>query len=718
MPTPKRQISPASLAIATGLCTLLVGIFLVIGLKRSQHPSEAPAEVNVTDAKISPLLPQAPAQRAIPLAALAQLEKSQTGNRARYLLAADQIQQRQGEKALTSLQGLEQDYPLLGPEILVKRAQAYELSGNQAEATATWQDLLNRYPDQPAVAEALYALGRAQPQYWDQAIARFPAHPRTIEIAQARLKQNPKQPQLLLLLAKHALYLPDITAILDRLASEYKDQLTPADWEAIAFGYWQKQAYGKAGAAYALAPRTPLNAYRTGRGLQLDSKDQQAVQAYQRMVALFPTAKETPKTLIRLAGLLPAKQALPSLDRAIQISPAAQAGEALLAKLNLLDSLNSLQAAAQARQLLLTTYTKTDAAAEFRWFEAQKRAESQDVAGAVKWAQQITLHNPDSELAPQATFWTGKWADQIGSESTAKRAFKQVLANYPESYYAWRTAALQGWSVGDFTTVRHLSPAVVKSNQRLALPAGSATLRELYQLRQDQDAWVRWQWEHQNRVEPTPAEQLTDGLLRLEIRDNLAGIFLVSDLASRSRSEPESLGQYQAWQQQPEYWQALYPLPYLETVQDWSQQRDLNPFLVMALIRQESRFQPAIRSSAGAVGLMQVMPGTASWIAGQAKLSRYSLEQPQDNIKLGTWYLDYTHQEYNNNSMLAVASYNAGPGSVAGWVQKEGLSDPDEFVEAIPFPETKGYVKAVFENYWNYLRLYNPDIAQLLQKQS
>jgi soluble lytic murein transglycosylase len=121
---------------------------------------------------------------------------------------------------------------------------------------------------------------------------------------------------------------------------------------------------------------------------------------------------------------------------------------------------------------------------------------------------------------------------------------------------------------------------------------------------------------------------------------------------------------------------------------------------------------PGIRSGVGATGLMQVMPDTGAWIAKQIKLKEYKLNDPDDNIKLGTWYLDYTHQEYSGNSMLAIASYNAGPGAVGGWVAKAGQQDPDVFVENIPYNETKGYVKSVFENYWNYLRLYNPDVAQ------
>jgi soluble lytic murein transglycosylase len=113
---------------------------------------------------------------------------------------------------------------------------------------------------------------------------------------------------------------------------------------------------------------------------------------------------------------------------------------------------------------------------------------------------------------------------------------------------------------------------------------------------------------------------------------------------------------------------------------------------------------------------MQVMPSTAAWIAPQIKLKNYALSNPMDNVNLGTWYFDHTHKTYSNNSALAVASYNAGPGSVAKWLQQYQGSDPDGFVEKIPFAETKGYVESVFSNYWNYLRIYDPDIAQLLSR--
>lgn len=402
------------------------------------------------------------------------------------------------------------------------------------------------------------------------------------------------------------------------------------------------------------------------------------------------------------------------LDQVVQRFPA-KAGEALLEKAKLLEP-NNLKYAVQVRQILLSRYAKSDAAAELRWSLAQERGAANDAQSARVWAESVLLHNPNSEQAPEAAYWSGKWAEQLGKPQEAKAAYQQVLSQYPQSYYAWRSASRLGWQVGDFTSVRQINPAVVRPAARPDLPVGSATLKELFQLGQDRDAWKLWQVEFRDPKQPTVAEQFTDGVMRLGIGDYLDGIFMVSFLSERD--QPEEQSQYRALKQQASYWQALYPFPFLEPIETWSQQRQLNPLLVTALIRQESRFMPGIRSGVGATGLMQVMPDTGAWIAKQIKLKQYQLNDPDDNIKLGTWYLDYTHQEYSGNSMLAIASYNAGPGAVGDWVAKAGSQDPDVFVEKIPYSETKGYVKSVFENYWNYLRLYNPDVAQKLTQVS
>jgi len=707
--------------IGVGFGTLLAGSLLVKAAFKPQSTSDVflqsghelqSGAVQVKDINLLKALP--PKDRAAKLTKIAQSRESVERSRARYLLATELLAQGQANQALQQLDKLEQDYPVLASHVRVKRSQAYEQAGQQDQAQAEWKAVLAEHPNDAVTVEALYALGKAEPQYWDQAIAKFPAHPKTIEIVQTRLKQNPNQLELLRVMARHGLYVDGYTQLLDRLVDRYAKQLTAADWEAIAFGYWEKQAYGKAGIAYAKAPATARNVYRIARGLQLGEKPG-ATLAYQQMIAAYPDAPETGLALLRISQLVDQKAAIAYLDQAINRFPD-HAGAALLEKSKILDALNSKDTAAQTRRTLLSQYGTSDAAAELRWQLAQERAKAGDLAAAINWVKPIPAQNAESEFAPEATFWMGKWATRLGQAQQAQQAFEQVLTQHPDSYYAWRSASMLGWEVGDFTSVRQLDPAIARPKARPPVPAGSDTLRELNLLGQDADAWALWQTEFRDPQTPSVAEQFTDGVMRLGIGDNLDGIFMVSYLSERET--PAEQAEYKKLKQQLGYWYALYPFPFMGEIEAWSAERQLNPLLVTALIRQESRFMPNIKSVVGATGLMQVMPETGDWIAEKINIKQFDLAKPEDNIKLGTWYLDYTHEEYADNSMLAVASYNAGPGAVGKWVTEKGLGDMDEFVETIPYSETRGYVKSVFQNYWNYLRLYNPEISQKLAQVS
>ena len=718
----KRRKTRVSVLIGVSVCVMTIGSVVAatkwMGLGPFQK-AQGPVDAANSASSVKMLVSLSPSERSAKLVAIAASQSPSTNppqqissqSRARYLLASDLIQQGNAAKALTLLDKLEQEYPILASHIVAKRAEAYQLSGDKGKAEKAWQELLKNYPTEPVVAEALYVLGKSKPEYWQQLVTEFPAHPRSIEIALRKLKENPNQPELMLLVAKHGHYVKDYGTILEQLVQRNSSALKPEDWEEIAFGYWEKQDYGKGAIAYGKAPRTAQNLYRKARGLWLDGKIPESRIAYQELVREFPDSEDSGMGLIRLSRVSDPKDAMVYLDRAIGKFPN-YAAEALLDKSQLLDKAGSRQSASETRKLLLTKYNNSDKAGELRWTIAQQYAKGKDLKSAWQWARELTTHNPDSEQAPEAAFWVGKWAKQLGREQDAKTAFDYTILRYPESYFAWRSAVFLGWPVGDFTTVRDLSPKVVHLPQRPEPTAGSPALKELYQLGQDRDAWTLWQIEFTNRVEPTIAEQFTDGLMRVAVGDNLDGLWMVGSL--RKREKPDDRTEYLALRQQSAYWQALYPFPYLETIVKWSQERKMNPVLVTALIRQESRFMPQIKSVVGATGLMQVMPETGAWVAEKIGFKKYSLENVDDNVKLGTWYLDHTHDEYKNNSMLAVASYNAGPNAVADWLKRFDFSDSDAFAEKIPFPETKGYVKSVFENYWNYLRIYNPEVNQLM----
>ena len=731
---PKRrftQISLVGLSLGAAIVGAGIAILLTSSFKRptAELPwvdSQSEQRLNEEDSLVLSLVMEPSPERAPALEAIA-TEQPLPGEsraesateldrlRARYLLATDLIAQDRGGSALPLLEGLENEYTTMTVPILLKRAQAQAATGDQATAQNTWTAIINAHPENPLTAEALYQLGKDDPAYWDELITQFPSHPRTIEIAQSRLAEDPNQADLLLLIAHHGQYESNALDVLDRLVNNYSDQLQPEDWEAIGFGYWEKWQYGKAGSAYAKAPATALNRYRAGRGAQLGRRTGDAIAAYKRLIAEFPDATDTAQGLIRLSQLVQSEEAIGYLDQVIEAFPD-RAAEALAERANHLEKLQSIKSAEQARESVLTQYNDSDAAADLRWQWAEAALEAGDIENAWKWASQLVVNNPDSERAPEAAFWVGKWANQLGHRDDARQAFEHVLTHYPESYYAWRAATYLGWDVGDFTSIRSKSPNLIQPGMRPTLPEGSDTLKELYRLGQDKDAWSMWQVEFQTHRELNAAEQFTDGMMRLGVGDNLTGIFMMSSLDWRPK-ESENFD-VETVKQTSTYWQALYPFPFQDDIVDWSAQRQLNPVLVTALIRQESRFEPEIKSIVGATGLMQVMPSTADWIAQQIGFPDHTMTDPEDNIKFGTWYLDYTHREYNSNSLFAVASYNAGPGNVANWINRFGFRDPDLFVEQIPFPETKGYVEAVFENYWNYLRIYNPAIAQQLAEYS
>lgn len=634
-------------------------------------------------------------------------------SRARYLLASILLRKFEGGPALRQLQGLDKQYPVLAPQILLKQGRAYKLSNEPDKAEEVWRKILDRYPDSPVAAEALYNLGKSDPQYWEQAIAKFSRHPRTHNIILERLEDNPNQPQLLLTLLKNSLPEPSNNLVRDRLVQQFSAQLTPADWELIADGYWGQNLYKKAAQAYRKASPSPRQVYRTARYLQIDGKEKEAKLAYQKLVKTYPDAPETAMGLLRLADLSKSQDALIYLDLIVKKFPL-KAPQALVKKADILDRLGDARTANQARQTLIERYAQTDEAAELRWRLAQQYAESGDFVKSWEWAQPITVNNADSSIAPKAAFWVGKWAQKLGKQKEAQDAFTHTVGRYPNSYYAWRSAILLGWPVGDFETVRTKTPTVKKSRQRPIPPFGSDAFKELYRLGEEQQAWELFQSEIADPTQLTVAEQFTYGLLLLDQNRNIEAINQIWRLSERE--DPQERNQWLALRQSPEYWQALFPFPYYDLILKWSQDRQLNPLLVTALIRQESRFEKDIKSPVGATGLMQLMPDTAKMVANNLNLQEYSLTKPDDNINLGTWYFDYTHDTYNNNSLFAVASYNAGPGNVSKWLKRYQSSDHDEFVEKIPFKETKGYVESVFGNYWNYLRIYDPQIAQLLEK--
>jgi soluble lytic murein transglycosylase len=159
------------------------------------------------------------------------------------------------------------------------------------------------------------------------------------------------------------------------------------------------------------------------------------------------------------------------------------------------------------------------------------------------------------------------------------------------------------------------------------------------------------------------------------------------------------------------FWECVYPLGHLDLVGPYAAQRGLDPYLVLGLIREESAFAPRAVSRTGARGLMQLMPQTADLTArenGLPSVTPAALETPEVNIRIGVHHLADLLREFGGNLSLTLASYNAGKQPVQRWIQRFGIADEAEFVEDIPYTETRGYVKRVLGSYERYQALYAP----------
>jgi soluble lytic murein transglycosylase len=164
-----------------------------------------------------------------------------------------------------------------------------------------------------------------------------------------------------------------------------------------------------------------------------------------------------------------------------------------------------------------------------------------------------------------------------------------------------------------------------------------------------------------------------------------------------------------------EAWQILFPVHYLEQVVQETKRNSLDPYLVLPLILQESAFNPRALSRANAHGLMQVVPATGRLVARQLRLRRPSPAQmfdPSLNLRLGSAFFASLLREFDGAEEKALASYNAGPDRVRAWAAEGKYADAAEFIESIPFSETRSYVKIILRDRWFYKRLYGNLAAQ------
>lgn len=309
---------------------------------------------------------------------------------------------------------------------------------------------------------------------------------------------------------------------------------------------------------------------------------------------------------------------------------------------------------------------------------------------------------PNHDYTANALFWKGRLLDARGSEEARDAAFTQLERVRPYDYFTWRARELgylakdpsssieSGFSFPEIRPVETMTDVRV----RRALELESVGLIDR--------AVLEWRL--------AQADSKGDPSLSLGLAD------LYARAGQTSRSMRIILGDFRdivrhgAPNVPQRFWELLYPRAHWDLITREAARHDVDPWLVSAIIRQESAFEPTIVSSAGAVGLMQIMPKDAPRMAKNAGISqairRADLFDVETSIRLGTYELANKRQIMDGNEILAIAAYNAGESAVKKWIADTPIDDIDRFIESIPYPETRLYVKIVLKNRNEYRRVY------------
>jgi soluble lytic murein transglycosylase len=307
-----------------------------------------------------------------------------------------------------------------------------------------------------------------------------------------------------------------------------------------------------------------------------------------------------------------------------------------------------------------------------------------------------------SDYRPSWLYWTARSYEAIGAHEDAVAAYRRVIADYRNSYYGREAARSLERLGADRASVllaaARRDPAL--SIAAGAPPAGAGLIQRLLAIGLYDDAIAELQ---KAKLETGPSPLLDATLAyALNRKGDLRGA-----ITAMRRAYPQFMAD--GGEQLPrEILRVIFPVAHWDLIRRYAEQRELDPFLVAALVAQESTFQADIRSSANAWGLMQIVPATGRRYAPKVGVRRFStskLTDPEVNVRIGTAYLADLVAEFSDVAS-ALAAYNAGESRVSRWrAERPGVAR-DEFIDDIPFPETQNYVKRIIGTAEDYRMLY------------
>ncbi len=374
-------------------------------------------------------------------------------------------------------------------------------------------------------------------------------------------------------------------------------------------------------------------------------------------------------------------------------------------------------------KLTLAIYPESVYVAKAQFALAWKQHEAKNFEESSKL---LTEHlafyvDKDNTYRGQTGYWAARDSEKAGKTDEACALYDATVYRYGANWYGY--LALDRLMVmrrqGKCQTppkfpVNSLIPRAVENLRVVTVAAETATAKELERAEKSEElatiGLFDWAMEElqlaKKTAENSPKINLALAKYYKKRGENVRALLALADsYPDYAQMFPEEMGQ--------EEWDIFYPLIHWNEIKFWANKRNLDPYQVAGLIRQESVFNPKAASSARAYGLMQLLVPTARMMArkysetNSSSISATSLFYPPLNIELGTAYMREQLDKYGRIEYMSVA-YNAGPGRVVRWRQQLPL-EMDEFVEEIPFTETRGYVKGVIRNSAQYRRLYEMD---------
>lgn len=325
---------------------------------------------------------------------------------------------------------------------------------------------------------------------------------------------------------------------------------------------------------------------------------------------------------------------------------------------------------------------------------------------AASMLQNHLLRFPGSTYTADALYWLGRLAEEAGNAPLARGYYAKLAERYPQNYFRAQAAVrehLLGTSPEETADVLATIPPVAPI-PRLDGPVPIAAVGR--QARADAlrtigfDASAELELRAGYAATGEPRLLLEAAQAAVAAGHYGAAIITVRQIFPQLESQP--------FDEVPrDVWRVAYALPYEASIRRWSAKAGVDPMLVAGLIRQESAFEPEARSGKSAIGLMQLIGPTARLLAKQEKIRylRSQLVDPDYNVRLGTIYVADLEKQFGG-AESALAAYNAGEDRVTAWTAGQSYRETAEFVDSIPFTETRQYVQIVTRNADIYRRLY------------